>query len=164
MYQRANAIVVKMQWLKVKVTQGRGPWGLEGEPLDVESVQHGDWKCGRNSPAIYLSLDIYSWGTEQKSFLKERRGQWTRLSGKLFFRPYRSSHFLVNIYTWTSYRVSNPRCLKATPLAPTSNRLFFWTSLDKVIFFPVTQTQDPLVLPSQFLSHPHSPLHFFLGR
>lgn len=163
MYQCVNAIVMKTQCLKVKVTQGWGTWGLKGESLDAESLQHGDWKCGRNSPALYLSLDTYSWRTEQKSFLKERRGQWMRLFYRLFFCSYWSSHFLVSIRTWTSSWVSNPRCLKET-LAPSSNQFFFWTSFDKIIFFFLTQTQDPLVLFFPALFPPLFPLHFSFCR
>lgn len=101
-----------MQCRNGKVTQGWESHGLALEPWDMESLQHGDWECGRNSSAIYLSLETSLWRTDQKSFLKQRRDQWMRWFWRLFFCRCPSSHFLVNICTWTTHWVSNARCLK----------------------------------------------------
>lgn len=70
-YQSTKAVNMKTQSLNVKVTQRWETPGFKDEPLDIKSWQLGDWKCGRNSLSIYLSLEIYSWRTEQKSFLHQ---------------------------------------------------------------------------------------------
>lgn len=101
-----------MQCRNGKVTQGWESHGLALEPWDMKSLQHGDWECGRNSSAIYLSLETSLWRTDQKSFLKQRRDQWMKWFWRLFFCRCPSSHFLVNICTWTTHWVSNARCLK----------------------------------------------------
>lgn len=150
LYRCAKAVVMTMQCLNGLVTRGWETRGPEGESLDVKCPQHGDWECGRNSPAIYLFLETFSWRTEQKSFLKERRGQRIRLFWRLFICIYQSSYFLVNICSWTSYWISNPAYLKEK-WASSSNDS---PELDKIIFSPVIQTQDLSGLLSWSLSHP----------
>lgn len=69
--QSTKAVNIKTQCLNVKDTQSWETPGFKDEPLDIKSWQLGDRKCGRNSLSIYLSLEIYSRRTEQKSFLHQ---------------------------------------------------------------------------------------------
>ena len=149
----AKAVVRKPQCWNGKVTRAWEGRGCPGQPWHMESLQHGGWECGRNSPAIYLCLEMFSWRTEQNSVLQERTGQWMWLFWRLFFCKYPSPHLWMNICTWKAYWVSNPRAGRITSsLLPL---VFFWTfsSLSvlayPLLFLPISSMDNILMISFQ---------------